>query len=136
MENVFKKTWQKLNRDWKNKKGNAEFKKLRVILKSTDKMIERRLEKNGIDLKRLGVILRPTDRLFERKAVLNPACYQEGEFVHIFYRAIDNNNDSTIGYAKLKGPTEVVERKETPLISRNYDYERKGVEDPRITKFG
>jgi predicted GH43/DUF377 family glycosyl hydrolase len=87
-------------------------------------------------VKKLGVILKPTDRLFERKAVLNPACYQEGEFVHIFYRAIDDNNNSTIGYAKLKGPTRVVERREIPIIPRTYDYERKGVEDPRITKIG
>ena len=111
MKNVFKKKWRKLNKDWKREKDNVGFKKLGVILKSTD-------------------------RFFEKKAVLNPACYQEGEFVHIFYRAIDDNNNSTIGYAKSKGPTEVVERKEIPLILRTYDYERKGVEDPRITKFG
>lgn len=93
-------------------------------------------KKNGINLKKIGVILRPTNMLFERKAVLNPACYQEGEFVHIFYRAIDDNDNSTLGYAKLKGPTKVVERKEMPIIQRTYDYEKRGVEDPRITKFG
>jgi predicted GH43/DUF377 family glycosyl hydrolase len=111
MENIFEKTWRKLNKYRGRKKDN-------------------------LGLKKIGVILRPTDRLFERKAVLNPACYQEGEFVHIFYRAVDDNNNSTIGYAKLKGPTEVIERKEVPLIPRTYDYERSGVEDPRIAKFG
>lgn len=91
-------------------------------------------DKNGLNLKKIGVVLEPTKRLFERKAVLNPACYQDGEFVHLFYRAIDDNNDSTIGYAKLKGPTKVVERNKIPLIPRTYDYERRGVEDPRIVK--
>lgn len=111
MENVFKKKWRKLNKDW-------------------------RREKEVVDLKKLGVILKTTNMPFERKAILNPACIREGEFVHIFYRAIDDNDNSTIGYAKLKGPTEVVERKEIPIIPRIYDYEKKGVEDPRITKLG
>ena len=94
------------------------------------------MKKDKINLKRLGVILKPTERLFERNAVLNPACYQEGEFVHVFYRAMDDNNDSTLGYAKLKGPTKVIERRKVPLIPRTYDYERKGIEDPRIVKIG
>jgi len=102
-------------------------------MKSTKNQEEK---KNGINVEKLGVILKPIDNLFERKAVLNPGIYQEGEFVHIFYRAIGENNNSTIGYAKLKGPTEVVERKEVPIISQTYDYEKKGVEDPRITKLG
>ena len=115
MKNIFKKVWSKLS-------------------KELDKNQKRR--KDGIDLKKLGVVLRPTNRFFESRAVLNPTCYQEGEFVHIFYRAIDNNNNSTIGYAKLKGPTKIVERKEIPIITCTYDYEKRGVEDPRITKLG
>jgi len=94
------------------------------------------MEKDKIHLKRLGIVLKSTKKLFERRAVLNPACFQEGKFVHVFYRAIDDNNNSTIGYAKLKGPTEVIERKEIPLIPRNYDYEKMGIEDPRIVKLG
>jgi beta-1,2-mannobiose phosphorylase / 1,2-beta-oligomannan phosphorylase len=93
-------------------------------------------KKRDVNLKKLGVILRPTNKMFERKAVLNPGCYQEGEFVHVFYRAIDNNGDSTIGYAKLKGPTKVVERKETPIAPRSYVYESRGMEDPRLVKIG
>lgn len=109
MQRLFKKAWQNLSVEQKNS-------------------IE------GLHLKKLGVILKPTDNLFERKAVLNPACWQEGDFVHLFYRAIDDNHDSTVGYAKLKGPTEVIERKNVPFIPRNYGYESRGVEDPRITK--
>jgi len=90
----------------------------------------------GIKVEKLGVILEPTKKPFEKKAVLNPGCYQEGEFVHLFYRAIDQDNRSSIGYAKLKGPTEVVQRLPKSLISRAYRYESAGVEDPRIVKLG
>lgn len=84
----------------------------------------------------MGVILEPTERSFENVAVLNPGCYQEGKFVHIFYRAISKSHRSCFGYAKLKGPTEVVERWKHPIMTRDYEYEKKGIEDPRIVKIG
>ena len=93
-------------------------------------------KRKQVNVEKLGVVLEATNKPFERRAVLNPGCYQEGEFVHVFYRAVADNNDSTIGYAKLKGLTGVVERKEVPIIARTYDYEKRGVEDPRITKIG
>lgn len=86
-------------------------------------------------IEKLGPILKPTANLFENKAVLNPGVYQEGEFVHIFYRAIGEDDEkSRIGYAKLKGPTEVVERWNKPIIEREALYEVEGVEDPRVVK--
>jgi len=103
---------------------------------SEKKIIKDWKKRRGVSVKKLGVILKPTGRAFEKKAVLNPAIYQEGDFVHVFYRAIDQHDKSTIGYAKLKGPKKIVERRESPLISRSYDYESKGAEDPRIAKFG
>lgn len=109
MENYFDKLWKKFNRQ-----GDVK--------------------KNGLNIKKLGPILEPTINEFERTAVLNPAVYQEGEFVHIFYRAIDGEGKSTIGYAKLKGPTKVIERSKEAIISDDYPYEKKGVEDPRIVK--
>ena len=66
--------------------------------------------------------------------MLNPGVYQDGDNVHIFYRAINKDHESSIGYARLKGPTEVVERWDKPIINREFDYEKKGVEDPRIVK--
>lgn len=110
MEEIFKKIFKEMNRDLG--KGRE------------------------IAVEKLGVVLKPAKNSFEGKSVLNPAVWQEGEFVHIFYRAIDKNIRSSIGYAKLKGPTEVIERKKTPFVLREYDYEKKGVEDPRITKIG
>ena len=85
-------------------------------------------------VEKLGIILEPTPNFFENIAVLNPGIYQDDEFVHVFYRAIGPEMKSSIGYAKLKGPTEVVERWDKPIIERSAMYEMMGTEDPRITE--
>ncbi|MBI2515156.1 pesticidal protein Cry7Aa [Candidatus Wolfebacteria bacterium] len=87
-----------------------------------------------VTVEKLGIILEPTSLDFEREAVLNPGVYQEGEWVHLFYRAIDAEKKSSIGYAKLKGPREVVERWNVPFMTRRHGHESQGVEDPRIVK--
>ncbi len=85
-------------------------------------------------VKKEGVILDITKLEFENESVLNPAVIQEGETVHIFYRAVRKGNHSTIGYCKLNGPTEVVHRNKAPLLSPHFEYESRGIEDPRIVK--
>ncbi|SDD88825.1 Predicted glycosyl hydrolase, GH43/DUF377 family [Pricia antarctica] len=87
-----------------------------------------------ISIEKLGVILSPSKLGFENNGVLNPGIFQEGEQVHIFYRAVEDGNFSTIGYAKSNGPSEIVERLKHPLMTRDFDYEKHGVEDPRIVK--
>jgi predicted GH43/DUF377 family glycosyl hydrolase len=87
-----------------------------------------------VAIEKLGIILSPTNREFENNGVLNPGIYQEGNTVHILYRAVQNGNISTIGYAKTDGPINIVERHDQPLINREYDYESQGVEDARIVK--
>jgi len=87
-----------------------------------------------IKIKREGIILSETELDFENEGVLNPAVYQEGNTVHVFYRAVRKGNYSTIGYAKLEGPLTVVERKKEPLIVPNTTDEVHGIEDPRIVK--
>lgn len=87
-----------------------------------------------INVKKEGVLLRKTDLEFENEGVLNPAVIREGDHVHLFYRAVSKGNYSSIGYCKLHGPLEVVERCEKPLIYSQFDYESHGVEDPRIVK--
>ena len=89
-----------------------------------------------LKVKKYGIILRPTKYEFEKTAVLNPAVYKEGNHVNIFYRAINSKNESTIGCAKLNGPLRVVERWKKPFMDMEYEYEKKGVEDPRIVKLG
>ncbi len=70
-----------------------------------------------IKIKKHGVILRPTKRNFEKKCVFNPGIYQDGQDVHVIYRAMDKDFMSTLGYAKLNGPTKVVERLSDPIYS-------------------
>lgn len=87
-----------------------------------------------ITVEKHGIILSPTNREFENNGSINPGIYQEGNTVHILYRAVQEGNLSTIGYAKTEGPLKIIERLEQPIIIRDFDYEKHGVEDPRIVK--
>jgi len=87
-----------------------------------------------IEVEKYGIILSPTELEFENNAVFNPGIFQENNVIHILYRAVQHGNISTIGYAQLDGPTHVVKRSNSPLIKRDFDYEKHGVEDPRIVK--
>jgi predicted GH43/DUF377 family glycosyl hydrolase len=87
-----------------------------------------------VSVKKHGVILAKTDLPFESDGVLNPAVYQDGNSVHIFYRALEKGNHSTIGHCRLDGPLTIAERWQKPLLSPMLDYESQGVEDPRIVK--
>jgi predicted GH43/DUF377 family glycosyl hydrolase len=86
-----------------------------------------------IEVKKEGILLKKTNRGFEDEGVLNPAVIQEGEHIHLFYRAVSKGNYSSIGYCKLNGPLQIVERHDTPILFPQFDYESHGVEDPRIT---
>jgi len=85
-----------------------------------------------IKVKNEGIILEKTNLKFEDKAVLNPACIQADGITHMFYRTINRNNISSIGYCQLKD-NKVVKRFKNPVLFPEYDYEKEGVEDPRIT---
>lgn len=88
-----------------------------------------------LKIKREGVILKPTKLSFEDQSVLNPGVFQDGKSIHMVYRAINKKDmTSCLGYARLEGPTKVVERWDHPYMSPQYKYERKGLEDARITK--
>jgi len=63
-----------------------------------------------IEVKKEGVILSKTELEFENEGVLNPAVIRIGDSVHIFYRAVQLWNQSTIGYCRLDGPLNIAER--------------------------
>ncbi len=84
-----------------------------------------------IKVKKEGVILKSSKQTFENKGVLNPGCIQVGNEVHMFYRAFNKKDRSTIGYCKLNGPLKVVERLKKPILRSEHKYE-KNLEDPRI----
>ena len=87
-----------------------------------------------IEVRKEGIILAKTVLGFENEGVLNPAAIDDGEFIHLFYRAVRKGNYSSIGYSKLKGPLLVTERHDTPVLSAQFPYESHGLEDPRIVK--
>lgn len=87
-----------------------------------------------IKVKKEGLLLEKTELEFENEGVLNPAAMQEGNVVHLFYRAVKAGNRSTIGYCRLDGPLTVAERWDKPIIVPTLEFESQGVEDPRIVK--
>lgn len=85
-----------------------------------------------LHLKKEGILLEPTTNKYENHGVFNPAVIQAGNVIHLFYRATNKANYSTIGHCILDTPTSVGKRDEEPLIIPIEHYEAQGVEDPRI----
>ena len=80
------------------------------------------------------LFLKPTENKWESRAVLNPTVIKERNIEHMLYRAVAKNKISSIGYAKIT--REGIERFKKPIIVPEKKYEKKGIEDPRITKIG
>lgn len=72
---------------------------------------------------------------WESRAVFNPGNIIEGENIHMLYRAVEGENFSTIGYAKLDIDGNILQRFNQPVIIREFDCEKQGCEDPRIVFF-
>lgn len=87
-----------------------------------------------VEVIKKGILMEKTPISFENSGVLNPATIRVGEYVHLFYRAVSNNNFSTVGYCKLQGPDQIIQRKQEPIMVPEFDYESHGIEDPRIVK--
>lgn len=85
-------------------------------------------------VKKEGIVLKKTNLEFENEGVLNPAVIQEGNSIHLFYRAVSKGNRSSIGYCRMDEPLTISERSEKPILSPQFDYESQGIEDPRIAK--
>ncbi len=88
--------------------------------------------KRMVTIKREGILLEASELEFENQAVLNPTCIQEGNTVHMFYRAVKQGNYSSIGYCQLDGPLTITHRSNKPILYPEVDYEKHGIEDPRI----
>jgi len=87
-----------------------------------------------INIKREGVILEVSNLEFENESVMNPAVIVAGGEIHMFYRAVREGNFSSIGYCRLENPLKIIYRKDEPLLSPQFEYEKHGMEDPRIVK--
>ncbi len=89
------------------------------------------------------IILPIKEHEWEAQATFNPAAIQLGGKTHILYRALSNDNTSTIGYASSKNGVSISERLDNPIYVPREDFEMKkvtggnsGCEDPRLTKIG
>jgi predicted GH43/DUF377 family glycosyl hydrolase len=89
---------------------------------------------NFIDLniKSEGIILQKTNQTFEECGVLNPTCIMKDGYMYMFYRTVAKDNFSTIGFAKFKDG-KIIERGNSPILIPEFEYEKHGIEDPRIT---
>lgn len=85
-----------------------------------------------IRIKKHGILLEPTSLEFENEGVLNPAAVKQGDKILLYYRAVKKGNFSTIGYCDLSAPLKVGTRMDKPLLVPEFDYESKGMEDPRV----
>lgn len=81
---------------------------------------------------------------WEARDVFNPAALDIDKEVHIIYRAMSEDNTSTMGYAKSVNGFKITERLPAPVYGPRIDAEMKGVqptgnsgcEDPRLTLIG
>lgn len=89
------------------------------------------------------ILLPKEENSWESKAVFNPAAIELKKKVHILYRALSNDNTSSIGYAVSENGVNIIERLSLPVYIPREDFEMKkidngnsGCEDPRLTKIG
>ncbi|GBE30515.1 MAG TPA: pesticidal protein Cry7Aa [Bacteroidetes bacterium] len=84
------------------------------------------------------LFMEPGEGLWERRAVLNPSMIEEPDGYHMHYRAVNPDWLSTVGHAVIqyKGDTPVVaHRAPNPIYEPRYEWDKFGVEDPRVIKF-
>ncbi len=81
-------------------------------------------------------VLQPIgDHPWESRGVFNAGVLYHNGLVHIFYRAVGNDNISRIGYATSKDGYHIDERFPEPIFTPGNEAESNGVEDPRVVKF-
>ncbi len=82
------------------------------------------------------------DHAWESKYTFNAGAVYAGEKVHIFYRAMGDDDTSVLGYASSKDGLHIDERLDMPVYLPRESFESKfhpgfsGCEDPRLTCIG
>ena len=80
-------------------------------------------------------ILQPiADQAWESRGVFNAGAIYHNSQVHIFYRAVGNDEVSRIGYARSSDGFHIDERLPKPVFEPANDAEKNGCEDPRIVQ--
>ena len=99
---------------------------------------------NSVTRFKKNPILTPIkDHPWESKAIFNPAAIELGGKTHLLYRAMSEDNTSTIGYAATRDGLNIHERLSEPIYAPSEGFEAKkvpngnsGCEDPRIVRIG
>lgn len=71
---------------------------------------------------------------WECTSTSNPGTVKSGEITHILYRAVNEHNISSLGYASTMDGETLLERSLEPVFSPAEPWEEFGCEDPRITR--
>ena len=80
-------------------------------------------------------ILRPNlENTWEDFKVYNPGALYEDNVYHLFYRAGGKDWISSIGHATSTDGENFTRANTTPMLTPEFDYEKQGLEDPRIVK--
>lgn len=89
------------------------------------------------------IIVPNKNNAWENKATFNPAALRIKNKTHILYRALSEDNTSSIGYASSLDGFYIDERDSSPIYVPREGFESKkvaggnsGCEDPRLTKIG
>jgi len=89
------------------------------------------------------IIVPDKNHPWESKATFNPAALRIRNKTYILYRALSEDNTSSIGYASTKDGVSIDERSPLPVYVPRENFELKkvaggnsGCEDPRLTKIG
>ena len=106
-------------------KSNLKNKK-----KTKSKIKINKVEKS-VKLKRLGSnpIIKPSSYSWESKATFNPSAFESNGKIHIVYRAIGDNDSSSLGYAYTYDGLNIDGRPTYHIYRRFFDYNKSG---PRI----
>lgn len=83
---------------------------------------------------RHGILLTKGSNSFESMGVMNPAAIKVKDKIYLFYRAVSESNQSSIGYCILSNALKIEFRSRQPLLEAEFEFESKGMEDPRIVK--
>ena len=108
-----------------------------------DAMVPARRSTIGVRAATNPIITPSGDHPWESKATFNAGAIELENTIHILYRALSQDNVSTIGYATSRGGTTITKRFSEPVYVPREEFELKhgdnnysGCEDPRVTKIG
>ncbi len=114
--------------------------KLENLLRSMQPAARRKCVKR---YKKNPIITPIAKHAWERRATFNPAAIELDGKIHIIYRAMSEDNTSTMGYVSTKDGFTIEKRLPKPIYVPREEFESKkvpdgnsGCEDPRIVRMG